>query len=53
MELKTPDEWCEIKGIYIMDPDGWRSEGDPAWDEPISEEEFNWRSSASTIGPRR
>ena len=27
METKTPEQWCEIKGIYILDPDGWRGAG--------------------------
>jgi hypothetical protein len=49
--FKTPDEWCAIKGVRILDPDGWRIEGAPAWDEPISEVEFDERLMFSTQGP--
>lgn len=48
----TPDEWSEIKGLYIMDPDGWRSKGDPDWFQPITESDFDDRASRSTTGPR-
>lgn len=40
--LRTPDEWCAEYGLDIADPDGWRSKGDPAWDEPIDLPDF-WR----------
>ena len=48
-ELKTADEWSEIKGIIIRDPDGWRVEGAPAWDVRITEAEFIERAAGSTI----
>lgn len=47
--LKTPDEWCRIKDIFIMDPDGWRKAGDPSWETPIAEDDFMTRMSISTI----
>jgi len=45
---KTPEEWSAEKGIRIMDPDGWRSKGDPAWNKPIDEEDFMFRARMST-----
>jgi len=47
----TPQEWCEFKGIRILDPDGWRCAGAPDWDEPIGESEFDERAGMSTAGP--
>lgn len=52
-EKKTPEDWAEEKGIVIVDPDGWRRDGAPALDEPITEEEFNRRAAESTIASRR
>lgn len=52
-ELKTADEWSEIKGFIIRDPDGWREEGAPPWHYRITEEEFNLRAGSSTIQLRR
>lgn len=51
MSYKTPAEWAEIKGLYIMDPDGWRSDDAPDCDQPICESEFDTRASMSTVGP--
>ena len=48
-ELHTPDEWQEILDYVILDPDGWRVEGAPSWDTPITREEFIDRASRSTI----
>ena len=39
---RTPEEWLAKYGLDIADPDGWRSKGDPAWDEPIDLPDF-WR----------
>jgi len=50
-DLKTPEEWQVIKGFRVYDPDGWRRAGDPAWDEPITEADFDLRAGQSTIGP--
>src|SRR5690349_9732469 len=51
--LKTPEEWATAKGIRIMDPDGWRMDDAPEWNQPINEDEFNWRCGMSTVGPAR
>lgn len=48
-DLRTPEEWCKVFRVEIMDPDGWRSEGDPKWTDPISAEEFKQRMWISTI----
>ena len=48
-ELRTPQEWQEIMGVVIMDPDGWRTKDAPAWDEPITQSEFQTRAAISTI----
>lgn len=46
---RTPEEWQEITGIRVMDPDGWRGEFDPSWNQPISKAEFIQRASRSTV----
>lgn len=48
MRKRTPDEWCKIRGIKILDPDGWRGPNDPSWDTPIDWMEFSERASRST-----
>ena len=48
---KTPEEWAAVKRLYVLDPDGWRGEGSPSWDEPIDEAEFDDRAAMSTVGP--
>lgn len=52
-ELKTPEEWSEIRNVTILDPDGWRFtfNGLEAKDflEPITLDEFNKRMGQSTI----
>lgn len=50
-DLRTPSEWAALLDLYIMDPDGWRMDGAPAWDEPISRAEFDMRAGMSTTGP--
>lgn len=52
-EMKlTPVEWQEIEGVTILDPDGWRMAGAPAWDEPITRDDFLKRMSISTVQMR-
>lgn len=48
-ELRTPDEWCRIRGVHILDADGWRPPVAQAWDVPITENEFIRRAAISTI----
>lgn len=48
-EVRTPEEWMWVTGILIMDPDGWRREGDPPWSQPITREEFIRRAGVSTV----
>jgi len=47
-DRKTPEEWCQILGVQISDPDGWRVDGKP-WSDPIDESEFHVRYAGSTI----
>ena len=48
--LKNSDEWSRIKGIEIVDPDGWdRRNLSESWSELISEDEFDARAMVSTI----
>lgn len=42
------DEWCDITGIRVLDPDGWRDDNLP-WDAPITEGEFIRRAMRSTV----
>lgn len=49
----TPEHWEKLKGIVIVDPDGWRRDGYFLWDNPITEEEFDRRAAESTIANRK
>src|SRR5690606_12339109 len=53
-ELRHPDEWAELHGFRILDPDGWRGPyADIEYDTPITEEEFMRRATVCTIQPLR
>lgn len=41
--LKTPEEWCRIEGVQILDADGWRGRDGRDWNDPISLVEFKER----------
>lgn len=41
--LKTPEEWCQIEGVQILDADGWRGRDGRDWNDPISLAEFQER----------
>lgn len=47
--LKSPREWARETGIEILDADGWRGRTGRAFTDEISEEEFRYRASFSTI----
>jgi hypothetical protein len=50
-ELKTPEEWCKLTGIIILDPDGWdRSAAnfDNDWNKKIAFDEFYYKAAVST-----
>lgn len=47
-DLKTPEEWCIDLDVQVLDPDGWREDGQP-WETPITEADFRKRLSISTI----
>jgi hypothetical protein len=44
----TPEEWCKLKDIKIIDPDGWRVDN-TSFTKPITESEFYKRLNTSTI----
>jgi hypothetical protein len=46
---RTPETWCAIYGIDIRDPDGWRGPDAPAWEQPITLDEFRRRLASSTV----
>lgn len=50
-DLCTSDEWQEHFGCLVYDPDGWdRQNYHYSWyEEKISEDEFRYRVSASSI----
>lgn len=50
-EVRTPQEWCDLLGARIADPDGWR-DGTRGWDEPIDRAEFDRRLLTCTIDSR-
>lgn len=39
MKRLTPSEWCEIFGVEMIDPDGWRDAG-ISYDFPLTAREF-------------
>lgn len=43
VELRTPEVWCRIEGVQILDADGWRGPAGRDWEDPISLEEFRAR----------
>ena len=47
-ELRPAAEWCEVYGVEVLDPDGWRHDRTP-WDAPITSESFLERAMVSTI----
>lgn len=46
-ELHHPEYWELKYGFYVMDPDGWRSNGVP-WDRAITQTEFQQLVADST-----
>lgn len=64
--VRTPEEWEAIKGITVLDADGWgiplksskpdgtqKSWPAKSWSEPITEEEFNLRLMLSTYASKQ
>lgn len=47
-EKKPADDWCDLLGIEVRDPDGWR-EDDTPWNTPITREDFMRRCMKSTV----
>jgi hypothetical protein len=50
IDVRTPDDWCKIHQVTVLDPDGWRVDG-LSWETHITEQEFHSRVQRSTIGP--
>lgn len=48
-DLKTPDEWCRLEGVEVMDPDGWRGRNGRPWTDPITLAEFKNRLVTCTM----
>lgn len=46
--LRTADEWSQIKGIRVRDPDGWRNEN-LSWGALVNEANFDRLAAASTV----
>lgn len=46
--IRTPEEWCQLLGWQILDPDGWRGRRGRPWTDPISQAEFERRAGEST-----
>jgi hypothetical protein len=46
--MRTPDEWCRIKQIQILDADGWRGVQAKAWNAPLTELDFEERAMVCT-----
>lgn len=44
----TPDEWCKLTGVDILDPDGWDRKGSYDWNLPISFRDFYDKTLMST-----
>lgn len=49
LDLRTPEEWGKVKGIRVIDPDGWRGEDGLSWETPITEEDYDGRAAVSSI----
>ena len=43
-----PSTWEKLRGIQILDPDGWRKDG-KSFNAPLTEEEWNERMVYSTV----
>lgn len=49
-DLRTSDQWAKEYGIVVLDPDGWRSPGDPLFSfTKITRADFEKRAWMSTI----
>lgn len=48
----SPEVWCQMFDIIILDPDGWdRSNFDEDWAKALTREEFVKKMMVSTIQP--
>lgn len=47
--LRTPDEWCRLEGVEILDADGWRGRNGRPWEDPITLAEFKTRLVVCTM----
>jgi hypothetical protein len=45
----TPEEWQQLLGITVRDPDGWRGDHGRDWRDPIDYFEFYQRMAKSTV----
>lgn len=48
LNARQPWVWERLRGVRILDPDGWRWDG-KGWEEPIDEDEFIRRAAISTM----
>lgn len=47
--MKTIKEWAELRGIKIIDPDGFDRNDPNLWDKKITEQEFYEKIMLCTI----
>lgn len=48
-QRRTPEQWCAVAGVTIVDPDGWRGPAGRPWTDRITRGEFDRRAALSTI----
>lgn len=51
--LRTPEDWCKIHNVQVLDPDGWRGRYGRPWTDEIDEAEFLDRLQICTQRPLR
>jgi hypothetical protein len=48
-QLRKPAQWAVLNQVEIKDRDGWRGEGAPDWETPITENDFLRRMGKSSV----
>ncbi len=50
---KTPSQWAYEEGYEIYEPNGWIGPGQPAFDAPVTYDQYRVRALNSVLGPPR